>query len=94
MNEKGKDKAEAAAATGVGAGVGAASGATVGVLELAAWGLESSLLSGVMIGAGALAGGALAYGVFKLLRKKSGKPAQISGKPPAQNPAKGGRAQA
>lgn len=90
MNEKGKDKAEAAAATGVGAGVGAASGATVGVLELAAWGLESSLLSGVMIGAGAVAGGMLAYGVFKLLKKKPSRPAQASA--PAQNRAKGGKA--
>jgi hypothetical protein len=92
MNEKGKDKAEAAAATSVGAGVGAASGATVGVLELAAWGLESALLSGVMIGAGALAGGAAAYGLFKLLKKKSNKPAQAKAKAPARDQAKGGGA--
>ena len=91
MKEEGKDKAEAAAATSVGAGVGAASGATVGVLELAAWGLETSLLSGLVIGAGAVAGGALAYGLFKLLKKPS-RPAQTNAKAPAQNPAKGGKA--
>jgi hypothetical protein len=89
MNEKGKDKAEAAAATGVGAGVGAASGATVGVLELAAWGLESAAMSGLVIGAGAVAGGVLAYGLFKLLKKK---PARTKPEAPAQNPAKGGKA--
>jgi hypothetical protein len=90
MNTRGKDKAEAAAATGVGAGVGAASGATVGVLELAAWGLESALMSGVVIGAGALAGGAAAYGLFKLLKNKSNKPGQTSAKPAPPNAAKGG----
>lgn len=92
MNEKGKQKAEAAAATGVGAGVGAASGATVGVLELAAWGLETSVMSGLVIGAGAVAGGVLAYGLFRLLKKKPNRPAQANLKAPAQNPAKGGKA--
>ncbi len=92
MREQEKDKAEAAAATGVGAGVGAASGATVGVLELAAWGLESSLMSGLVIGAGAIAGGALAYGLFKLLKKKPNQPAQANQRTPSQKPAKGGRA--
>lgn len=94
MIEKGKDKAEAAAATGVGAGVGAASGATVGVLELAAWGLESSVMSGLVIGAGAIAGGVLAYGLFKFLKKKPNRPAQTSSKAPAENPAKGGKTEA
>jgi len=90
MKEKGKDKAEVAAATGVGAGVGAASGATVGVLELAAWGLESSLSSGMVIGAGAIAGGALAYGIYRLF-KKPARPAQTNAKTPAKNPAQGGK---
>ncbi len=92
MREEGKDKAEAAAATGVGAGVGAASGATVGVLELAAWGLESSVMSGLVIGAGAIAGGVLAYGVYRFFKKKPAKPTQGNAKPPAQSSAKGGKA--
>jgi uncharacterized membrane protein YebE (DUF533 family) len=65
-----KDKVAAAAATGVGASVGGAGGATVGVLELAARGLATGLSAAVVIGAGAAAGGALAYGAYRFFRKR------------------------
>jgi uncharacterized membrane protein YebE (DUF533 family) len=65
-----KDKVAAAAVTGAGAGVGGAGGATVGVLELAARGVATSLSAGIVIGAGAAAGAALAYGAYRFFRKR------------------------
>ena len=65
-----RDKVAAAAVTGAGASVGGAGGATVGVLELAARGVVTGLSAGVVIGAGAAAGAALAYGAYRLLRKR------------------------
>jgi uncharacterized membrane protein YebE (DUF533 family) len=65
-----KDKAAATAVTGAGASVGGAGGATVGVLELAARGMATGLSAGVVIGAGAAAGAALAYGAYRLFRKR------------------------
>jgi uncharacterized membrane protein YebE (DUF533 family) len=65
-----KDKVAAAAVTGAGATVGGAGGATVGVLELAARGIATELSAGVVIGAGAVAGAALAYGAFRLIRNR------------------------
>ncbi len=65
-----KDRVAAAAVTGAGAGVGGAGGATVGVLELAARGLATGLSAGVAIGAGAAAGAALAYGAYRLLKRR------------------------
>ena len=65
-----KDKAAATAVTGAGASVGGAGGATVGVLELAARGVATGLSAGVVIGAGAAAGAALAYGAYRLFRKR------------------------
>jgi uncharacterized membrane protein YebE (DUF533 family) len=77
-----KDKVAAAALTSAGAGVGGAGGATVGVLELAARGVATGLSAGVVIGAGAAAGAALAYGVYRLFRKR--KP--LSGAPESTAP--------
>ena len=65
-----KDKVVAAAVTGAGATVGGAGGATVGVLELAARGLATGLSASVVIGAGAAAGAAIAYGVYRFFRKR------------------------
>ena len=65
-----KDKVAVAAVTGAGATVGGAGGATVGVLELAARGAATGLSAGVVIGAGAAAGAAIAYGVYRLFRKR------------------------
>jgi uncharacterized membrane protein YebE (DUF533 family) len=73
-----KDRVAAAAATGVGASVGGAGGATVGVLELAARGAATGLTATVIIGAGAAAGAALAYGVYRLFRKRKPSPVQNS----------------
>jgi len=62
----------AAAATGVGAGVGGFGGATAGVLELAAQGASVSVLTGTaVIGAGAIVGGFVAYGLFRFLKKRA-----------------------
>lgn len=66
--EKLKENIAAAAVSGAGATVGTAGGATVGVLELAARGAVTGLSASVMIGAGAVAGAGLAYGLFKLIR--------------------------
>ena len=75
-----KDKAVAAAVTGAGATVGGAGAATVGVLELAARGVATGLSAGVVISAGAAAGGALAYGAYRLFRKrKQSRSQNISG---------------
>ena len=57
MAEDGKEKIKSAAAASLGAGVGGAGGATAGVLELAAQGSVTALSAGVVIGAGAVAGG-------------------------------------
>ncbi len=65
-----KDKLVGAAMTGAGATFGGAGGATVGVLELAARGVATGLSAGVVIGAGAAAGAALAYGAYRLFRKR------------------------
>ncbi|MGA2194370.1 MAG: hypothetical protein ABSH40_03795 [Bryobacteraceae bacterium] len=70
MDEENKDKIEAAAAVSVGAGVGGAGGATVGVLELAAQGAATALSASMVIGLGAVAGGAIAYGVFRFFKKR------------------------
>jgi hypothetical protein len=71
MTESDKELAKAATVTGVGAGVGTAGGATVGVLELAAsTGSVSALSAGLVIGAGAAAGGLLAYGIYRLVKKR------------------------
>jgi uncharacterized membrane protein YebE (DUF533 family) len=68
-----KERLAAAALTSAGAGVGGAGGATVGVLELAARGAATGLSAGVVIGAAAAAGAALAYGAYKLFRKRKSK---------------------
>jgi uncharacterized membrane protein YebE (DUF533 family) len=68
-----KERVTAAALTSAGAGVGGAGGATVGVLELAARGAATGLSAGVVIGAAAAAGAALAYGAYKLFRKRKSK---------------------
>ena len=65
-----KDQVAAAAVTSAGAGVGGAGGATIGVLELAARGVATGFSAGVVIGAGAAAGAALAYGAYRLLKKR------------------------
>jgi uncharacterized membrane protein YebE (DUF533 family) len=65
-----KGKVAAAAVTGAGASVGGAGGATVGVLELAARGAATGLSASIVIGAGAAAGAALAYGVYRLFRNR------------------------
>lgn len=70
MTEDDKDKATAAAVTGVGASVGGAGGATVGVLELAARGVATGFSAGLVIGAGAVAGAGLAYGIYRFFKKR------------------------
>ena len=65
-----KDKVAAVGVTGAGAGVGGAGGATIGVLELAARGAATGMSAGVVIGAGAAAGAALAYGAYRLFKKR------------------------
>jgi uncharacterized membrane protein YebE (DUF533 family) len=79
-----KDKAVATAVTGAGATVGGAGGATVGVLELAARGVATGLSASVVIGAGAAAGAALAYGAYRLFRKR--KPSRNSNTPGTGEP--------
>lgn len=69
MTENEKDVAKEAAVTGAGTVIGGAGGATVGVLELAAQGAATALSATVAIGLGAAAGGALAYGVYRWLKK-------------------------
>ena len=69
MNVGQKEKIEEAAVTSVGAGVGGVSGATVGVLELAAQqGNVTDLGAGMVIGAGALVGGLAFFFGYKLYR--------------------------
>ena len=68
MGESASETIKSAAAASVGAGVGGASGATAGVLELAAQGSVTALSAGVVIGVGALAGGVLSLLGFKLYR--------------------------
>lgn len=65
-----KDNAVVTAVTGAGATVGGAGGATIGVLELAARGAATELSAGVVIGAGAVAGAALAYGIFRFFKSR------------------------
>lgn len=69
-----KDTVEAVAAAGAGVGVGGAGGATAGVLALAARGAATAVSAGAIIVAGAAAGGLLAYGVFRLFRKRRATP--------------------
>lgn len=69
--EKTKENITAAAVSGAGATVGGAGGATVGILELLATrGSVTELSASVVIGAGAVAGAGLAYGIFRLFRNK------------------------
>jgi hypothetical protein len=71
MTESDKELAKAATVAGVGAGVGTAGGATVGVLELAAsTGSVTAVSAGVVIGVGAAAGGLIAYGIYRLIKKR------------------------
>lgn len=65
-----KSNVAAAAVTGAGATVGGAGGATVGVLELAARGVATELSASLVIGAGVVAGAALAYGAFRFIKKR------------------------
>ncbi|MFN7997527.1 MAG: hypothetical protein U0Q18_28170 [Bryobacteraceae bacterium] len=74
MNEGRKNKIETVAVTGVGAGVGGAGGATVGVLELAAQGVVTAVSATAVIGLGAVAGAGIAYGIYRLLKKRNGPP--------------------
>jgi hypothetical protein len=69
MTEGGKDKAKATALAGVGASVGGAGGASVGVLELAARGTVTALSAGMVIGAGAIAGGLLGFAAYRFFKK-------------------------
>ena len=73
MEQSDKEKIKSAAAASVGAGVGGAGGATVGVLELAATqGTVTGLSAGLVIGAGAVAGGLaflFGYKLYRHLRK-------------------------
>lgn len=71
MTEADKEKVEAAAIAGVGAGVGGAGGATVGVLELAAQGAATAFTAGIVIGAGAIAGGVAFFLAYKAVRRLS-----------------------
>jgi hypothetical protein len=64
-----KEKIKSAAAASVGAGVGGAGGATAGVLELAAQGSVTALSAGIVIGVGAVAGGALTFLGYKLYHR-------------------------
>ncbi len=73
---KDKDNAVATAVAGAGATVGGAGGATIGVLELAARGAATELSAGLAIGAGAVAGAAVAYGIFRLVRSRMKRRAQ------------------
>ena len=70
MTEIEKEKGEAVAAVSAGAGVGGVGGAMVGVLELAAQGSVTARSASVVIGLGAAAGGALAYGLYRLFKKR------------------------
>ncbi|HTA43762.1 MAG TPA: hypothetical protein VK789_15010 [Bryobacteraceae bacterium] len=78
-----KERIAKAAVTGAGASVGGAGGATVGVLELAARGIATELSAGLVIGAGALAGAALAYGLFRLVSGR--RPPKEQNNPPIAN---------
>ena len=64
------DRTKAVVAVSAGAGVGGAGGATVGVLELAAQGAATVVSATIVIGLGAAAGGALAYGIYRLFQKR------------------------
>jgi len=71
MTEDEKEKAKAAALAGIGAGVGSVGGATVGVLELAATsGSVTAISAGMVIGLGAAAGAGIAYGIYRLFKKR------------------------
>lgn len=68
--EKIKENIAAAAVSGAGATLGTAGGATAGILELAARGSVTGLSASTVIGAGALTGAGLAYGIFRLIRSR------------------------
>jgi hypothetical protein len=70
MTKGEKEKIKSAAAASVGVGVGGAGGATAGILELAAQGASVTALSaGLVIGAGAVAGGVLSFLGYKLYHR-------------------------
>jgi uncharacterized membrane protein YebE (DUF533 family) len=71
MTEEEREQAKAAVVTSVGAGVGSAGGATVGVLELAARGAATRFSAGLAIGVGAAAGAGIAYGIYRLFKKRN-----------------------
>ena len=70
MTDEEKERAKAVAAGSAGAGVGGAGAATIGVLELAAQGLATNMLAGVVVGAGAVFGAVAGYGIYRLFKKK------------------------
>lgn len=83
--EKTKETIATAAVSGAGATVGGAGGATIGVLELlAARGNVTELSASMVIGAGAVAGAGLAYGIFRLIRNR--KKTREQSTPGATNP--------
>jgi hypothetical protein len=73
MTRNEAETAKAVAAGGAGAGIGGAGGATVGVLGLAAQGLATNLLAGVVVGAGAVFGALAGYGLYRLAKSGSKK---------------------
>jgi hypothetical protein len=84
-----REKIETAAAAGVGASVGGAAGATVGVLELAAAeGTVTALTAGLVIGLGALAGGAAFFFGYRALRRRKDRKA-VQAAAPGANTANG-----
>jgi uncharacterized membrane protein YebE (DUF533 family) len=74
MTKEEMDRAKAAAAVSAGAGVGGAGGATVGVLELAAQGAATAVSASMIIGLAAVAGGAIAYGLYRVFSKRKPSP--------------------
>ena len=66
MTEEEREQAKAAVVTSV----GSAGGATVGVLELAARGAATGFSAGLAIGVGAAAGAGIAYGIYRLFKKR------------------------
>ncbi len=69
MDESDKETIKAVSAASVGAGVGGASGATAGVLELAAHGAATAISASLVIGVGAAAGALLSFFGYKAYRR-------------------------
>lgn len=86
MTNEEKERAKAVAAGGAGAGVGGAGAATLGVLELAAQGLATNLLAGVVVGAGAVFGALAGYGVYRLFKNTGSTRQQTRSVPGAGRP--------